>query len=58
MTELRQEEDIQNPEEKSSSNFQIKSGMFSPLICPQIPKSNMANFKLLNFTKDPKDSEG
>ena len=57
LNELNSEYSIQNPEEPSSSFFFIKSGAFSPYICPQPHKANFTNFKLGSDSKDTRDHE-
>lgn len=56
--ELNNEEEIQNPEEKTSSWMNTKISAFSPFICPQVPKLNLGSFKLGSDSKEMSESRG
>lgn len=61
LNELHNEDEVQNPEEKTSSLLNTKNSVFSPFICPQVPRSSIANFKLTSDTKDqsePRELKG
>jgi hypothetical protein len=49
---LNNDDEAQNPEEKTSSLLTTKNSVFSPFICPQAPKSCVEKFKLGSDTKE------
>ena len=51
LSELNNEDEVQNPEEKTSSLVTSKNSVFSPFICPQAPKTCVGNFKLGSDSK-------
>lgn len=57
LNELQQEEDPQNSEEKNSAFLYSRNGVFSPYVCPQIPKLSFGSFKHLTDTKEPRSQE-